>query len=180
MWDDIGKLIGGVAPTLATALGGPLAGAAVHTIAEALGVDVPPKFTSDSSFVGRLRDAIGGATPEQRAAIIKAEHDFEARMRELDIDLARLHAEDRQSARQAFTRHRSFLVPAIAVMVMLAFFATVGGVLFGVPGLAAEHSVLAGTVVGYVSAKADQVVSFFFGSSEAADQVLKGNGKGKA
>ena len=44
---------------------------------------------------------------------------------------------------------------------------------------------LVGAVVGYASAKADQVISFFFGSSEGGDsaqqhlaEVAKGGGRG--
>lgn len=67
---DIGKLIGGIAPTIATALGGPLAGAAVEILAGHLGV------SPDKSAVG---DAIKAGGPGVVEAIQKAEADASKR-----------------------------------------------------------------------------------------------------
>ena len=61
-------VIGAVAPSLATAMGSPLAGAAMSAIADKLGVKNEPK---------EIEKAIQSATPEQLVAIKEAELDFE-------------------------------------------------------------------------------------------------------
>src|SRR5882724_9953552 len=88
---DWKSLVGSVAPTLATALGGPLAGMAVKAIGDAVGVSNP---TTDTVSV-----ALANATPDQLAAIKKADQDFARQMKELDIKLDDLETQDRASAR---------------------------------------------------------------------------------
>lgn len=54
----------------------------------------------------------------------------------------------------------------LAIVVILGFFASVLAVFAGVADLAEPSTAtLVGAVVGYASAKADQVVAYWFGSS---------------
>ena len=92
-FDKIKGVIGGLAPTLGSALGGPVGGAAATMLAEVLGCDPTPQ---------KLERALQQATPEQIAEIKKAELNFEARMKELDVDIFALEAQDKQHARDAF------------------------------------------------------------------------------
>jgi len=71
-------ILGAVAPTIGTALGGPMGGMAAKMIAEALGVDNDPK---------KIEKAIQAATPEQLAELKKIDADFDVKMKELDVDL---------------------------------------------------------------------------------------------
>lgn len=148
------SVVGSVAPTIATALGGPLAGVAVQAIAGALGL-------SDASEE-RIAAAIAQATPEDLLKIKQAEQQFVVKMRELDVNLEQLTVEDRKSARQAYVESKDRLVPVLALVIIGAFVGTVAGVLFGTLTV---DSVLAGTLIGYLSAKAEQVIAFYFGSS---------------
>ena len=86
-------LIGAVAPTIGQALGGPLGGTAAQAIAQVLGCKPDEKS---------IEKAVQNATPEQLAEIKKAELDFQARMKELDVDVFKLETADIQNARQAF------------------------------------------------------------------------------
>lgn len=151
---DWKSVVGSVAPTIATALGGPLAGVAVQAIAGALGL-------SDASEE-RIAQAIANATPDDLLKIKQAEQQFIVKMRELEVDLERLTVEDRKSARQAYVESKDRLVPVLALVIIGAFVGTVAGVLFGTLTV---DSVLAGTLIGYLSAKAEQVIAFYFGSS---------------
>jgi hypothetical protein len=67
-----------VAPTIATALGGPLAGLAVEAISKAIGVD--PKDVKDTIADGKL-------TAEQLSSIKQAEIQMQARAQELGSGL---------------------------------------------------------------------------------------------
>jgi hypothetical protein len=51
-----------------------------------------------------LQRAIQSATPEQLAEIKKAELDFEARMKELDVDIFAFETQDAQNARKHFAK----------------------------------------------------------------------------
>ena len=91
--DDLKGLVGNLAPTLGAALGGPVGGAAAQMLADVLGCDPTPQ---------KLNKALSQATPEQLAEIKKAELDFEARMKELDVDVFALETADVQHASEAF------------------------------------------------------------------------------
>lgn len=157
---DFKKIIGAVAPTLGRALAGPLGGMAASAITEALGIS--PKASEEE-----LLKAVNNATPEQLLALKKADQDFAIRMRELDIDLERLDAEDRDSARQREMKVRDWMPRVLALFIVAGFMATVFAVLLGyVEGMKDPlTATTVGTLIGFVSAKAEQVVAYYFGSS---------------
>jgi len=160
-----GPLIGSIAPTIATALGGPLAGLAVKTLSNAL-------LGHDDGSQDDVMAALQSATPDQLAAIKRIDADFAVQMKSLDIDLARLTVDDRKSARDMQMVTKSWLVPTLATMIISAFIAVTFATLMG---YAKIESALAGTLVGYISAKAELVLSFYFGSSagsEKKDEML--------
>ena len=89
------NLLGAVAPTLGTALGGPMGGMAANMISEVLGVPNNPKA---------IEKGIADATPEQLAEIKKAELSFEAEMKKLEVDVFALEAQEKQDARRHFSK----------------------------------------------------------------------------
>ncbi|WP_227369833.1 hypothetical protein [Halomonas sp. M20] len=92
-WKGIVKT---VAPALGTALGGPLAGAAIREMGDRwLG-------NPDADRV-QVEQAVLNASPEQLSELRKLDAEFRVRMRELDIDLEKLEVEDRKSARDLFS-----------------------------------------------------------------------------
>jgi len=162
-WKDV---IGAVAPTIATALGGPLAGAAVKTLSNVI-------LGHDKGSENDLSAAIGMASPEMLAQIKQAEADFQLRMRELEIDVDRIAAADRDSARKREAASNDSWTPRfIGGLTLLAFIWSVWAVLSGyVQGMSDPAIVgIIGTLIGYVSAKADQVVSYYFGSSSGSKE----------
>jgi len=60
-----------------------------------------------------------------------------------------------------------FFLYGLALLIVVTFLATAGLTLFG---LTKVDSVLAGTLMGYLSAKCEQVVSFYFGSSAGSQR----------
>ena len=154
-FDDAGRILAQVAPTIASAVGGPAAGLGVRALISVLGLDEGTK-TED------VMKAVAGATPDQLLAIKKADQDFAVRMEELGIDLERIAAADRDSARKREAQTGDKAVPALAFIIMGGFFATCAAVL---SGYSAVDSTIVGAIIGYVSAKAEQVVAYYFGSS---------------
>ena len=162
---DLLKIVGAVAPTIATAIGGPLGGMAMKVVAEVLGL---PGDSSEKD----VAKAMASATPDQLLALKQADQDFAVRMRELDIDLEKIAAGDRDSARRREAQVRDWMPRVLAFVVVAGFMATVFLVLLGlVDGMKDPlMATTVGTLIGFVSAKAEQVIAYYFGSSSSSQQ----------
>lgn len=153
--------ISAIAPTIATALGGPLAGLAVDAIGKALGLETPTVEAVKTAF------SQGNLTADQIVQLKSAEQALKVKMRELDIDEAQLVISDRDSARKREMSVQDKTNRNLAYIVVGAFLALVGSTILG---YAKVDSVLAGTLVGYLSAKCEQVLAYYFGSSKSSDR----------
>lgn len=156
-FDKIKNLIGAVAPTIGTALGGPLGGAAAQAVAQVLGVDA--KSPRD------IERALEQATPEQLTQIKKAELDFQARMKELEVDVFELETKDIQHARES---HKGDWTPRVIAMLCVLFF---GGYIFSVTFMPPEANseAVINLVLGYLGGVVSAIVSFYFGASQKQD-----------
>ena len=155
-FDKIAGIIGGVAPTLATALGGPLAGAAAQSIASVLGVAPEPR---------KLEQAMAEMSAEQLAEIKKAELEFEVKMKELDVDLFALETKDIQDARKRNSKDwtaRAIALGSVGMFAGYVFLVTVQ------PPDANSEAVI-NLVLGYLGGMVSAVISFYFGASHKQD-----------
>jgi hypothetical protein len=148
-----------LAPTVASAILGPLGGIAVAAIGSVLGVS---DATQD-----KIAEVIknGQLTPEQIGEIKKLEMQYQENERERGFKYAELEFKDRDSARAREVGTKDNTNKILAFVVIGAFLAMVGATLLG---YAKVESVLAGTLVGYLSAKAEQVLAYYFGSSSGS------------
>lgn len=152
----IGGLLGQIAPTIATAIGGPVAGMAVKALAGALGL-------SQDSSSDDVQTALMNATPEQLAAVKKIDADFKVQMKELDIDLERIAAGDRDSARNMQMQTNDWIPRAMAIMVTFGFFGILAWLLIkGVPPSGSETLIY---MLGALGTAWTGIVQFYFGSS---------------
>lgn len=153
-----------IAPTVATALGGPLAGIAVSALGSALGMSDATK--------DKITEALqsGQLSSEHIAAIKQAEMQLKAHEQELGFKFAELEIRDRDSARQREMAVKDGTNKILAYTVVGSFIAMVGATLMG---YAKIDSVLAGTLVGYLSAKAEQVLAYYFGSTKGSADKTK-------
>jgi hypothetical protein len=176
---DWKKLVGGIAPVLGTALGGPLAGQAISMLGQALGLGGDASETTVAAAVSS-----GRLSGEQVVAMQQAEQDFKVKMEGLRVDVLKINqaAEgaliaDTADARHTFGGNENVFVLGVCILVTFALL--MGAVLTGCfllmtgffqvdPNVAAICSGLIGTVVGYVAANAQQVVSYFYGSSKGS------------
>lgn len=148
-----------IAPTAATLIGGPLAGLAVEAIGSALGLEEPTlRKVQDVLTAGQL-------TGEQIVALKMAEQALAVKLRELDIRVEEIEQGDRASARTRETLVKDNTNKILAFTVVGGFMALVAGTLLG---WATVDSALAGTLVGYLSAKAEQVLAYYFGSTKGS------------
>ena len=152
----LGNIIGSVAPTLGTALGGPLGGMAGDVISKILGVDNNP---------ASLEKAIAAATPEQLMEIKEAEKEFEAKMKELDVDLYKLETQEKQDARKTFSK--DWTARIIGIAMVGGFLGYIFLVTLQPPEQNSEA--LINLVLGYLGGLASAVISFYFGASNKQD-----------
>lgn len=151
------SLVRTVAPTLASAVGGPLAGMATRVISDAL-------LGKPDGTEAELIEAAKAATPDQLVALKNAEADFILRMRELDIDLERLSNEDRANARDREVKVGDKTPKILAAVITVGYF----GVLFwmlknGLPGNGGSEAML--VMLGTLGTAWGGIVAYYFGSS---------------
>lgn len=153
--DALLGILKGVAPVLATAVAGPAGGAAVGWIASKLGIP-------DDTIEGVTKALTGN--PEMTM-----------KLKELDLEYAKLEVQDRDSARQAYaqvatsehaTKLDKIVVPILALGVVgLAF--TLIGVLMFVNTPTDQQQIII-FALGFITSAAGQVLSFYFGSSQGS------------
>jgi hypothetical protein len=144
-----------IAPTIATALGGPLAGMAVSAVAKAIGVS--PDEVQDVISSGKL-------TAEQVASIQLAELELKKQAQSMNLDFAKLIAEDKKSARDMQIATKSWIPALLAVFVTIGFF----GILLG---LMTEHFKTSDALMlmlGSLATAWTGVMAFYFGSSASS------------
>jgi hypothetical protein len=168
----VGPLLGQVAPTIATALGGPLAGLAAKTLSTVL-------LGKEDGSEAEIAKALQGASPDQLAAIKKIDADFKTRMAELEIDLERIVAGDRDSARKREIALGDHTPKILAAAITIGFF----GILlwmfvYGVPKNGNEALLL---MLGALQTAFTGVIAYYFGSSAGSkaktDAMSKGDGR---
>ena len=153
---QFGPLLGQIAPTIATALGGPLAGIAVKTLSSVL-------FGHENGTEEEISVAMAAATPDQLAALKKIDADFKAHMKELDIDLERIAAGDRDSARQMQSATKDWVPKVLAVVITFGFFGILIWMLLnGMPKTGTEALLM---MLGALGTAWTGVVNFYYGSS---------------
>jgi len=151
-----GPLLGQVAPSIATALGGPLAGVAIKTLSNAV-------FGHEDATEQQVSEAMATATPDQLAAIKKIDADFKLQMKSLDIDLERIAAGDRDSARKMQSETRDWTPKILAFFITFGFFGALVWILvFGIPKTGTEVILM---MLGSLSSAWTGVVQFYYGSS---------------
>jgi hypothetical protein len=143
-----------IAPTVATALGGPLAGMAVSAISKAIGVD--PDKVEDLISSNKL-------TSDQIAQIKIAEIELEKQAQELGLTFQKLAVDDRKSAREMQAVTRSWVPPLLAASVTFGFFAILGGMMFGQMSVA-DNTALT-MMLGSLGTAWTGIIAYYFGSS---------------
>ena len=143
-----------IAPTVATALGGPLAGMAVSAISKAIGVD--PDKVEDLISSNKL-------TSDQIAQIKIAEIELQRQAQELGLNFEKLAVDDRKSAREMQAVTRSWVPPLLAGCVTLGFFAILGGMMFGKMSVA-DNTALT-MMLGSLGTAWTGIIAYYFGSS---------------
>ena len=142
-----------IAPTIATAMGGPLAGMAVSAISKAIGVD--PDKVGDLISSNKL-------TADQIAQVKIAEIELQAQAQELGLNFEKLAVEDRMSARDMQSATRSMMPPLLAGAVTVGFF-TIMGMMFFNQIDSNNPAIL--MMLGSLGTAWTGIIAYYFGSS---------------
>lgn len=158
-WQDV---VGAVAPALASALGGPLAGIAVKAIAgKVLG---KPDATEQE-----VAQAILGMPPEALVKLKEAELELQKHLADSGVKLEDIHQRDRDSARKREADVRDFVPGLLAALVVSGFGWTVYTLLAGATPPAESREVLY-MMLGALSSALAQVLAYYFGSSSGSKE----------
>lgn len=157
-----GQVLGSLAPTIATAIGGPFAGMAVAKLEQVFGLS---PTQAGSTTQAQLETAIAAATPEQLIALKTADQKFQTDMAALGIQKEDLELKDVQSARamqistkDSTPRNLSYLLLAFTGLMMLCLFF----------GWAKLDGALAGTLIGYLVSETKSMMQFWFGTTRGS------------
>jgi hypothetical protein len=144
-----------IAPTIATALGGPLAGLAIEAVSKAIGID--PKDVQSTISEGKL-------SADQIMLLKQAEVQMAARAQEMGLDFAKLNVEDRKSARDMQVATKSWIPAILAVSITIGFF----GILIGMMTETFKTSDALMLMLGSLATAWTGIVAFYFGSSASS------------
>lgn len=158
------NILKGIAPTLATALGGPLAGVAAKFITDKLGGGDGAQASNIESI---LRDLTGSS--EKLGQLKKIEADFKLEMQKLDVDVFSLEVQDRSSARE-LAKENMWPQIGISFLFLVTYFALLFYMFSievsdemnmrkGENSLLGELQIL----IGVLTAGVSQILGFWFG-----------------
>jgi len=152
-----------IAPTIATCLGGPLAGLAVSAVSKALGID--------ESQVQETIDS-GKLNSDQIASIKQAEIELQKSAQELGLNFEQLAVQDRSSARDMQTATHSYIPPTLSILVTFGFFGILS-YLMVTPTDTSNTPLM--IMLGSLGTAWTGIIAFYFGSSAGSqkkDQML--------
>lgn len=162
---NLKKIIGAVAPALARALGGPLAGTAVGEIAKKI-------LGKENATEDEVAAALEKATPDQIIKLKELDQAFAKQMADAGIQLDKLEVEDRASAREMRKATPKDWVPNVLAMTLLAGLLALTWFLLGQEIPSGNKEVII-NLMGVLEGALITVFTFFFGSSRSSDEKGK-------
>lgn len=155
------EVIAAVAPTLATALGGPLGGLAASVAGKVL-------LGNTQADPGEIQDFIlAHQTPETFLKLRQVETQLVKELRELEIESERIAADDRSSARARHAKTHDAMPGVLAAVVFIGFFGILGALMFIKEIPEAALSPL-NIMLGALSTLLVQIGAYYFGSSKGS------------
>tara|TARA_R110002096_G_scaffold315227_3_gene509456 strand:- start:6649 stop:7143 length:495 start_codon:yes stop_codon:yes gene_type:complete len=150
------ETLAAVAPTLATALGGPLAGTAVAIIGrKLLGVD--------NASEDDIAAALIGADPSELLKLKDADHQFKKDMKALNV-------QDRNSARKLAIDTTILPQVLLSSIYTTGYFWLMAMLISGDVSIPADISGMVMALIGVMTAAQAQIMNFWFGSSSGSKE----------
>lgn len=157
---DWKSIVATVAPTLATALGGPLAGVAVKTIATQI-------LGKPEASEQEVESAILNADPQTLVQLRQLDFEFKKTMVDAGIKLEEIAAADRGNAREREIRTGDSWTPrVIAGAIVLGYFAVQWYILSHI--VPPEQREIVMRSLGVLDTALGLVLGYYFGSSSGS------------
>lgn len=164
-WKDILKQ---VAPTMAQALGGPLAGGVVRKLAGAL-------LGDEKASEDKVAQAVLAASPETFMKLKELEQEFQKFVLDHELDLEKLAVSDRDSARKREMAVKDWVPAVLALGFNAAFFVILFLMLKA--KIPMENKDAFTLLLGMLSGGVTSILSYYFGSSRGSDRKTELMGK---
>jgi hypothetical protein len=172
---DIKTALAGIAPTIATMLGGPLAGTAVAALESALGL-------SPGAGADEVTKAVSaGMTPDAIAAVRKADQEHAEKLKQQDIDVLKLNQDYSKAMVEAANANQDSARKAnvaggvqmplfwLSLFLLAIGLGAEGFVLFhGVPDNV--HDIVIGRILGLLDAVVMMVLGYWYGTTNGSAQ----------
>ena len=150
------SLLATVAPVLATAAGGPLAGVATKAIAAKL-------LGKPDAAPDQVEAAVLGASPETLLKLRELDQQFEKDLQAAGIKLEEIEAADRANARAREVAVKDHMPAVLACGVTLGFFLVLGWMLVnGKPATGGDALLV---MLGSLGTAFGSIVAYYYGSS---------------
>jgi hypothetical protein len=147
-----------LAPTVASAFGGPLAGSVVTLVGELLGVSEPTQAKIEAAFVN------GQLTGEQIAGLKQLEMKLKAEEQERGFKYAELEYKDRADARNMAVQTGAKTPAVLTWLIVAIVLGLEGYILFnGTPERVSE--IVMGRILGTLDMCLITVLSYWFGTT---------------
>ncbi|MNK79517.1 hypothetical protein D3C87_991850 [compost metagenome] len=156
--DKILEILKVAAPTVATALGGPLAGLAVKFLADKLGV--PPE--DEEAIV----NAVQGMDQQTLVQMKQMDVEFQKFLRQNQIDLERIAASDRADARNLMIQTKSVVPAILSIGVTVGYFTILTLMLRGELKVGDSQALL--LMLGGLGSAWGAIMQYWFGSSASS------------
>lgn len=160
------SILGTVAPTLAAALGGPLAGMAVKSITDVLGL-------SSNTPEKEVYNEIINANPETLFKLKELETTFKIQMKQLEIDVLSLENNDRSSARNREINVKDNTNKYLAYIVITLYCVIQLGLVFSGIEIPSEMREIIIRAFGTLDAIIGMIFGYYFGSSNGSFMKTK-------
>lgn len=171
-WSSVASVVENLAPTIASTIGGPLAGMGVTALENLFGLTPKPDASLDDRQEN-VAAAIAGATPEQLAAMRAKDQDFALAMKQAgfkDIEtLAALKVQDVESARDMQKSNRSPVPAALTFFITAGFFGLLTALFMA--SVPESSKALIYSATGTLGTVWLVVIHFWFGSTSDTAQV---------
>lgn len=155
------EVIGAIAPTIATILGGPLAGMAVKAVSTAV-------LGRDDGTEEEIAAMVTGASPDVLARIKEADASLKTQLSQAGVRLEEIAGADRASARDREVKLQDPTTRRLAYIALIGFFIVLGAQLYFAvesitinPELQRTLDITLGVLFAWVLAVKD----YYFGSS---------------
>lgn len=151
------ETLASIAPTLATALGGPFAGAATKFLTS--------KFLDDeNASESDLEQFIVGANPDQLLLIKNSDNEFKLSMEKMGVDVFKIEADDKKNAR---SEHKHSYMPAVlSVGLTLFVMAIVYALFYSEPPQGAREVLF--MLLGVVVKEWSNSMHFWYGTTRSS------------